>query len=59
MVAPTFYPRCQIHWTDFATWFGMGGMWLAVFFRSLKRHPLLARNNPQLEPLTTEAANAR
>ena len=58
VIAPTFYAHIEIHWTDFAAWFGIGGIWLAVFFGNLKRHPLLARNDPRLEPLIVEAANA-
>ncbi|HUC85550.1 MAG TPA: hypothetical protein VL970_10190 [Candidatus Acidoferrales bacterium] len=59
IVAPAFYPRFLIHWTDFAAWFGLGGIWLAVFCQNMKRHPLLARNDPRLKPLTVEVANAR
>ena len=59
VVAPTFYTHIEIHWTDFAAWSGIGGIWLAVFSGNLKRHPLLARNDPRLEPLVTEPANAR
>ena len=44
MIAPTFYPaRMEFHWTDFAVWFGMGGLWLAVFLFNLGRHPLKIR----------------
>ncbi|HZL12633.1 MAG TPA: hypothetical protein VFC85_00680, partial [Verrucomicrobiae bacterium] len=47
VIAPTFYAgSIQIHWTDFAAWLGIGGIWLAVFSFNLKRHPLLAKNNP-------------
>ena len=59
VIAPAFYPRIEIHWTDFAAWFGMGGIWLAVFASSLKRHPLLARNDPRLEPFIADTANAK
>lgn len=59
IIAPTFYSRIQIHWTDFAAWFGIGGIWLAVFFGNLKRHPLLARNDPRLENSIAEIANAK
>lgn len=59
VIAPTFYRHVEIRWTDFAAWFGIGGIWLAVFAGNLKRHPLLARNDPRLEPLTAEAVNAR
>lgn len=59
VIAPTFYPQIEIHWTDFAAWFGIGGIWLAVFAGNLKRHPLLARNDPRQENLIAEAAHAK
>jgi hypothetical protein len=58
-VAPTFYPRVAVHWTDFAAWFGLGGIWLAVFCGNLKRHPLLARNDPRQEALIVGTAHAQ
>jgi hypothetical protein len=58
-IAPVFYPRIEIHWTDFAAWFGMGGIWLTVFARNLDRHPLLARNDPRTESLIEETAHAK
>ncbi len=59
VVAPTFYSHIEVHWTDFAAWFGIGGIWLAVFFRNLKHHPLLARNDPRSKNLIAETANAK
>lgn len=59
MIAPSFYPRIEIHWTDFAAWFGIGGIWLAIFAGNLNRHPLLARNDPRTEQLIAEAAHAK
>lgn len=59
VIAPTFYPRIEIHWTDFTAWFGIGGIWLAAFFGNLKRHPLLARNDPRTENLVAKTANAK
>ena len=59
MIAPSFYSRIEIHWTDFAAWFGIGGFWLAVFAGNLNRHPLLARNDPRTEPLVAETAHAK
>lgn len=58
-IAPSFYPRIEIHWTDFAAWFGIGGLWLAVFAGNLDRHPLLARNDPRAEQVITETAHAK
>lgn len=59
MIAPTFYPRASIHWTDFAAWLGIGGIWLAVFLGNLKRHPLLARNDPRMENPVAQTAHAK
>lgn len=59
VIAPTFYPRIEIHWTDFAAWLGIGGIWFAVFCWNLSSHPLLARNDPRQENLITETANAK
>ena len=59
VVAPAFYSSIEIHWTDFAAWFGIGGIWLAVFAGNLSRHPLLARNDPRTEPLIAEGAHAK
>lgn len=58
-IAPAFYPHIEIHWTDFAAWFGIGGIWLAVFAGNLRRHPLLARNDPRTEQLIAETAHAK
>jgi hypothetical protein len=48
-IAPTFYPRLQVHWTDFSIWLGMGGIWLGVFATNLKNHPLVAHNSLAIE----------
>ena len=58
-IAPSFYPHVEIHWTDFAAWFGIGGVWLAVFAGNLNRHPLLARNDPRAEQVMAETAPAK
>lgn len=59
VIAPTFYRNgISIHWTDFAAWLGIGGIWLGVFAGNLKRHPLLARNDPQIENSIAKTANA-
>ena len=58
-IAPSFYPRIEIHWTDFAAWLGIGGLWMVVFAGNLLRHPLLARNDPRAEQLIGETAHAK
>lgn len=59
VIAPTFYPALQIHWTDFAAWLGIGGIWFAVFIFNLKRHPMLVRNNPLPAGQTIQTADAK
>ncbi|MGH7940902.1 MAG: hypothetical protein ACREFR_07530 [Limisphaerales bacterium] len=59
VVAPAFYSNIEIHWTDFAAWFGIGGLWLAIFAGNFKRHPLLALNDPRAEVLMPEIAHAK
>jgi hypothetical protein len=58
-ITPTFYPQIIIHWTDVATWLGIGGIWFAIFLRNLCRHPLLARNDPRLETFNAETTHAK
>jgi len=60
VVAPTFYMgEIRIHWTDFAAWLGIGGIWLGIFAANLKRHPLLARNDPSIEQSIAQTADAK
>jgi hypothetical protein len=49
-IMPAF-PNTSIaqHWMDFLTPFGLGGLWLAVFLRELKRSPLLPQNDVNRE----------
>lgn len=58
-IEPTFHARLQIHWTAVAAWFGLGGIWLAVFLGNLKRHPLLARPDPRFGNPVPEVARAK
>ncbi len=59
-IAPTFYPQgITIHWTDFAAWLGLGGIWLAVFAANLTRHPLIAQNLPAAETALPQTAHAQ
>jgi hypothetical protein len=59
VIAPTFYSVLKIHWTDFSTWLGIGGIWLGVFAGNLKHHPLLPQNDPRMENLTVKTAHAK
>ncbi|MFZ1130705.1 MAG: hypothetical protein WCA97_09270 [Terriglobales bacterium] len=53
-IEPVSHPTFHLSWVHFAIIAGMGGLWLAYFFRNLRSRPLLAVNAPQtlrlLEP---------
>jgi hypothetical protein len=47
-IGPTFRDSAlDLHWLDAATFVGVGGLWLAVFFTLLKRRPLLIKHDPR------------
>ncbi len=49
-VAPTFREHLHFHWVDAATWLGVGGLWLAIFFGQLRRMgKLLPEGDPRLQ----------
>ncbi len=39
----------ELHWLDVAAPVGLGGIWVAAFFRQLKQRPLLPLHDPELE----------
>ena len=48
IVVPAFRQRgLEVYWTDFVTLIGLGGVWLAFFFRNLNARPLLVPNDPR------------
>lgn len=48
IVVPAFRQRAlEVYWTDFVILIGLGGIWLAFFFRNLKARPLLVPNDPR------------
>ena len=53
-IEPASHPTFHVSWVHFAVIAGMGGLWMAYFFRNLRSRPLLAVNAPQtlrlLEP---------
>lgn len=53
-IEPKFHPTFYLSWVHFAVLAGIGGLWMAYFFRNLRARPLLALNAPQtlrlLEP---------
>jgi len=58
-VAPSFQgPSFSPHWLDLATMLAIGGLWVAMFVRLLRPHPLLPLNDPyyQLSELEGESA---
>ncbi|MGB9233954.1 MAG: hypothetical protein WCC04_06040 [Terriglobales bacterium] len=53
-IEPASRPEFHLSWVHFAVLAGMGGLWMAYFFRNLRARPLLAVYAPQtlrhLEP---------
>jgi len=48
LIAPTFRKSAtDFHWLDAATFVGVGGIWLAVFFSLLKKRPLIVKHDPR------------
>jgi hypothetical protein len=49
VVEPTFRNKgFALYWTDFAAFFGVGGIWLFVYLGQLRRRPLLPLRDPRL-----------
>lgn len=47
-IGPTFRESAlDLHWLDAATFVGVGGIWLALFFAILKKRPLLIKHDPR------------
>jgi hypothetical protein len=50
LVMPTLHQHgVAVSWLDFSTPIGVGGLWLAYFFRQLKSAPLLPVNDPGMQ----------
>lgn len=47
--APTFHHHLSFHWLDVTTVIGVGGLWLAYFFRQLRQRPLLPLNDHNVQ----------
>lgn len=46
LVAPSFHPEgLSPHWLDAATLVAIGGVWVALFVRNLRQHPVLPLND--------------
>ena len=65
IVAPTFRNASNsslmhtsagfaIYWTDFAAFFGLGGVWVYVFLGQLRRRPLLPLHDPRVSAPVAE-----
>ncbi len=49
LVTPAFAPaHLAFNWLDVALPIGLGGLWMAVFIRQLKRHPMLPLHDMRL-----------
>lgn len=55
-IAPAFHPEKILpHWLDAGAMLALGGLWVGLFARELKRRPLLPVNAPDLEAAIGEA----
>lgn len=43
-------PGFNVYWTDFAAFFGIGGIWVYYFIGQLRKRPLLPLKDPRLSP---------
>ncbi len=49
IVVPTYRNHgFWVYWTDFAAFFGLGGIWLFLFIRQLRKRPLLPLRDPRV-----------
>jgi hypothetical protein len=44
-------PAVHVHWLDLTAVIGLGGLWLFLFARQARKHPLLPLNEPALQKL--------
>lgn len=57
IVEPTYRTHgFWLYWTDFAAFFGVGGIWLYVFLGELRRRPLLPLRDPRVMTPLPEVA---
>lgn len=57
MTEPAFHRgTLVIHWLDVAAPLGLGGLWMALFFRLLASRPLLADNDPRIASALEKAS---
>ena len=48
-IGPAFRETSTLHWLDFATILGLGGLWMAMFFGNLAGRALLPAHDPYFE----------
>lgn len=48
-IMPAFYVTFHLHWLDILLPIGMGGIWVSLFIRQLKRKPLVALHDPRFQ----------
>ncbi len=54
-IEPTWHPTFYLHFLDVVVPLGIGGLWLALFFRNLKSRPLLVLHDPKSQALLEPA----
>jgi hypothetical protein len=60
VITPTFHSwGIQVHWTDFVTLLGIGGIWIGVFLANLKRHPFMMKNISPGQKTEIQASHAK
>ena len=47
-VEPAYHSRVYVHWLDFAAPIGLGGIWVGLLLRQLKRYPLVPEHDPRV-----------
>jgi hypothetical protein len=50
LVVPAHEPSVHVHWLDFATLAGIGGLWVAGFSKELRKQSLLPLGDPEFRP---------
>ena len=47
-VEPAYHSRVYVHWLDFAAPIGLGGVWVGLLLRQIKRCPLVPEHDPRI-----------
>jgi hypothetical protein len=54
-VEPAFHRRIYVHWLDFAAPVGLGGIWIGLLLRQIKRYPLVPIHDPRVVEVLEKA----